>query len=457
MSTGVFDEMYAVPYTYIEKVENKKSGEVEDVAKVAVAFTAQSGNTGAKDPRDPEGRRLFTFKCFIDGESTSFRQELASEKHEGMASFSADGKQMVYCQAKPITGNRVDMLGLFFADLVDGIWVNDRAFEYNENGIWLFSPTLSANGRTLYFSANYEDGHGGFDLYRSKLKGGAWTKPENLGPLVNTDQNEIYPFIHPSGRLYFSSEGHDRGVDRYDLFYTKLLGDQWGPVIKLPKPLNTLSNDYHIWMDEDYLEGYLTSDRDNGTKDVFNITPDIPEFPIADPIRRTAYRYRINDRKLDTVDNNLFRYSWVINDTLELPGHDIIYRFPGPGIYHLKMIVFDVQLDTLLEPQTFKTLNIRLNKQAVFQFYNDTVRVNEEITFDASDTHLPDLVIDRYVWDFGDGYYATSKGPRVTHTYLEPGTFKVILGPEKRKEKRKDPSEIPNANFREIVVLPAEQ
>ena len=87
---------------------------------------------------------------------------------------------------------------------MDGDWVNERAFEFNDDFAWLFSPSLSKDGKTLYFAANYEDGIGGFDIYRSSLRGGAWTKPENLGPAVNTADNELYPFIHPSGRLYFS-------------------------------------------------------------------------------------------------------------------------------------------------------------------------------------------------------------------------------------------------------------
>ncbi len=104
--------------------------------------------------------------------------------------------------------------------------------------------------------------------------------------------------------------------------------------------------------------GYLTSDRQGGSKDIFALATDHPAFESATPIKKTYYKYRIYDRKLDTVDTNLFSYSWTINDTLTIPGHDIIYRFPGTGTYVCKLNVYDIQLDTLVEGQTVKTLNI---------------------------------------------------------------------------------------------------
>ena len=131
---------------------------------------------------------------------------------------------MVFSQQRPSGANRdSDPLGLYFAENVDGDWLNIRAFEYNDDFAWLFSPALSKDGRTLFFAANFEDAIGGFDLYSVNIKGRRWTKPENLGPAVNTEDNELYPFFHPSGMLYFSSDGHDDNLAGYDLFETTIV------------------------------------------------------------------------------------------------------------------------------------------------------------------------------------------------------------------------------------------
>jgi len=417
-----------------------------------IVYITESNSVGASSPTDAQGRKLYTmFLMESGGKKGPFRPELVSQKHEGPVSFSGDFKTMVFSQQRPSLG-RIDPLGLYFADYEDGTWVNERAFEFNDDVAWLFSPSLSQDGRTLYFSANYKDGLGGFDLYRSRLRNGAWSTPENLGPEVNTPDNEIYPFIHPSGRLYFSSNGHDNHVAGFDLFETAYVGEKWAKATRLGAPFNTLSNEYHIWFSEDFKQGYLTSDGRGGTKDIFTFNTDIPVFESPEPIRKTYYKYMLRDRNLDTVDNNLFNYYWVINDTLELPGHEVIYKFPEPGIYECKLMVYDILLDTLVVQDT-KSLPIRLHEQAVI-LCDDTVRVNTPVLFDGSDSYLPGFNIGRYLWEFGDGTYG--EGRQVTHSYLYPGKYRVMLGVEQRKRNRRDTPEV-KVNFKDIVVLPHEQ
>jgi hypothetical protein len=381
------------------------------------------------------------------GRKRPLSENLVSQEHEGPVSFTADFKTMVFSQQRPSDG-RVDPLGLYFADNVDGKWVNVRPFEYNDDVAWLFSPSISADGQTLFFAANYKDGLGGFDLYRSRLRGGAWSKPENLGPNVNTPDNEIYPFIHPSRKLYFSSNGHDKNVAGFDLFQTAFVGGNWVKAIKLEAPFNSLSNDYQVWFSEDFKNGFLTSDRRSGSKEIFTFDTDIPEFTSPEPIRRTYYKYLLHDKNLDTVDYNLFRYSWVINDTLELPGNEVQYRFPGPGIYHCKLMVYDIQLDTLIT-QDSQDLTIKLNEQAVI-LCPDTIEVNTPVLFDGSDTYLPGFNVGRYLWEFGDGAYG--EGLKVTHTYVFPGRYRVMLGVEERRQNKRETPEV-RSNFKDIQVV----
>jgi hypothetical protein len=432
ISTGL-DEAGAIPF--------------ED----GVVYITESTSVGASSPTDAQGRRLFTiFYMGKSGQKKPFREELVSQKHEGPVSFSGDFNTMVFCQQRPSAGSRVDPLGLYFASRNEaGDWVDERAFEFNSPDAWLFSPSLSQDGRTLYFSANFEDGLGGYDIYRSKLKGGAWSTPENLGPQVNSEGNELYPFIHPMGKLYFSSDGRDNNKAGYDIFVTAFMGGEWFEAIKLTTPINSLSDDYQLWFNEDFKKGYLTSNRRSRSKEIFEINTDIPEFVAPEPIKKTAYKYQILDRKLDTVDTNLFRYSWVINDTLEIPGHKIIYEFPDTGTYKLTLNVFDIQLDTLLEPETFKTLNIRLKEQAVISC-PDTITAGSLVEFDGTDTYLPGFDDYSYIWDFGDGSYG--QGKQTIHTYMYPGRFRVTLGVQERQQNRRDTPEM-RSNFKDVIVV----
>lgn len=434
ISTGM-DESAAVPYD---------SG--------SIIYITESTSVGASSPTDASGRRLFTIFEYKKntGQKKPFIDALVSQQHEGPVSFTGDYNTMVFSQQRPSAGSRgTDPLGLYFADKVNGNWTNFREYPHNDGQSWLFSPDLSDDGNTLFFVANFPGGEGGFDIYRSQLKGEVWTDPENLGPEVNTSENEIYPFMHESGRLVFSSEGHDNNVAGYDLFETKYSNGKWTGALKLPPPFSGLSNDYQLWISKDLKSGYLTSDRQGGSKDIFSVETDLPTMDTPDPIKKTYYKFRIYDRKLDSVDPALFRYSWVINDTLELPGHEVIYKFPGPGTYVCRLNVYDIQLDTLLEGQTTKTLHIRLNEQAVI-ICQDTIRLNTQVEFDGSQSYLPEFEVGRYVWDFGDGKFA--QGIRVQHTYNYPGQYRVILGVEEKKRNRRHQPEV-RANFTDVIVI----
>jgi hypothetical protein len=431
ISTGL-DETAAIPY--------------ED----GIVYTTQSTSVGASSPTDAQRRKLFTiFYLTKSGQKKPFREELVSQKHEGTVSFSGDNNTMVFCQQRFSAGSRVDPLGLYFAERNEaGEWVNDRPFEFNTPEAWLFSPSLSQDGRILYFAANFPDSHGGFDIYRSELKGGGWTKPENLGPNVNSTGHELYPFTHPQGRLYFSSDGRDSDKGRYDIFMTANVEGEWAEAIKLGTPINSLSDDYQIWFSEDFKGGYMTSNRRSRSKEIFEISTDIPEFESPEPIKKTYYKWRIFDRNLDTVDTELFSYSWVINDTLEIPGHEIIYEFPDTGTYKVDFHVYDKQLDTLLVPMS-RNWPIKLTEQAVIEC-PDTITTGIEVAFDGTNSYLPGFDDNTYLWDFGDGSYG--QGKLVAYTYLYPGKYRVTLGVQERKRNRKDEPEM-RSNFKDVIVI----
>lgn len=165
-----------------------------------------------------------------------------TELNEGVASIAADGQTIFF------TGcNRPDGLGdcdLYEAELDGTEWKNVRNVSEINSAYWDSQPSISSDGKTLYFVSNRPGaigGEGDADIYYSTLgSDGKWSAPKNLGPPINTKEREDSPFIIAgSGALYFSSAGHG-GEGGLDFFVSKRQSDgTWGAPENLGPPFNT--------------------------------------------------------------------------------------------------------------------------------------------------------------------------------------------------------------------------
>jgi outer membrane protein OmpA-like peptidoglycan-associated protein len=197
--------------------------------------------------------------------------EVNTIHHDGPASFTADGKKMYfsrnnYHESKKIQDDSGIMhVGIYSADLVDGEWTNVTASNLNNAGYLVYHPSVSADGSKLYFASDMPGGIGGTDIYVSDINAdGTFGEPINLGPFVNTEGNESFPFIHNSGTLYFSSDGHV-GMGLLDVF--AVVQDESGAivnVINLGDPINSKKDDFAYYLSEDGFKGYISSNRKGG-------------------------------------------------------------------------------------------------------------------------------------------------------------------------------------------------
>ena len=119
-------------------------------------------------------------------------------------------------------------------------------------------------------------GEGRSDIWVTYKQGGDWTKPENLGDVVNTDGNETTVNVSPDGvYLFFSSTGHE-GMGGYDIFVTKNTGSEWEKPVNLGYPINTVSDETHFVYHKDLNRGYYskfssTENKGMGARDLFEI------------------------------------------------------------------------------------------------------------------------------------------------------------------------------------------
>lgn len=210
--------------------------------------------------------------------------------NEGAQSISADGKLIFFtaCTQSDSYGS----CDIYFTREIQGIWSTPQnAGAPVSSSSWESQPSISANGKYLYFVSNREGGLGGMDLWRCRLYGfnrlgnPVWGTPENLGDSINTSGNEMSPFIHADNRtLYFSSDKWP-GLGGIDLFYSRLLNDStWCEPINLGYPINTQNDEQGLIVDARGENAYYSSDRET-TKGMdlysFNLYPEAQPNPVS--------------------------------------------------------------------------------------------------------------------------------------------------------------------------------
>lgn len=195
--------------------------------------------------------------------------EINSQLHEGPVTFNRKGNLMFFTRNNQTGGvARTDQrgrVGLKIYQAQKGYydWENVEELPFNSDNYSCMHPTLSPDGNKLFFASNMPGGYGGQDLYFVEKKNGAWLKPVNLGPDVNTEKNEAFPFFHESGVLFFASDGHP-GYGGLDLFMIDLSSRVWGKVTNLGKPFNASQDDLGLILNPEGTRGYFSSNREGG-------------------------------------------------------------------------------------------------------------------------------------------------------------------------------------------------
>lgn len=195
--------------------------------------------------------------------------ELNSVYHEGPLTISRDGKT-VYFSSESFNEKlfekdkekkiKYGQINLFRATDMDGNWVNITSLPFNSKNYSVSNPSISKDGKTLFFSSNMPGTVGGTDIWKvDVLANGSFGSPENLGSKVNTSQDESFPFISDEGILYFSSKGL-MGLGGFDVFSLDLSKQE--DASNLGKPINSEKDDFAFTYNEDTKLGYISSNRD---------------------------------------------------------------------------------------------------------------------------------------------------------------------------------------------------
>ncbi|MBN1158925.1 MAG: PKD domain-containing protein [Bacteroidales bacterium] len=358
-----------------------------------------------------------------------FSGEITTRLFEGPAVFTGDGKRMYFTRSiDPSPGllkhAREDTtFGIFTAEFLDGQWKNIEPFPYNSRDYNVGYPCLSPDGTQMFFCSNDPSGMGGYDLYVTRMKQGTWSRPENLGNSVNTPENEVFPFLHENGRLFFASRGYKQRGD-LEIYYSEYLDDQWGIPVVLPGPINSDSDDYGLIMNTAMDTGYFVSHR-AGSPDIFQFHSTIPTFSACPPQEENNYCYIFYESNNAELDTTAFAYEWDMGDGTKVRSLKVEHCFSSTGTYDVELNVIDKLTNEVYFSQASYRLVVE-NIEQPFLTAPDTAFVGEPVNFSGRESFFKDFEIGAYYWDFGDGDRAASID--VQHVYTRPGVYEVQLG-----------------------------
>ena len=204
-----------------------------------------------------------------DADISYFADELKTGMHESNAVFTKDGKTIYFTRNNSKNGKKkkndqkISNLQIFKAELVDGKWKNIVSLPFNSPNYSVEHPALSPDEKVLYFASDMPGSLGSFDIYSVNVNKGAFDTPRNLGPEVNTDKREQFPFVSADNKLYFSSDGH-LGYGSLDVFVSEIKGNEHTKAVNIGLPLNSNLDDFAFNIDSDTKEGYFASNREGG-------------------------------------------------------------------------------------------------------------------------------------------------------------------------------------------------
>ena len=188
-----------------------------------------------------------------------FNQSLS----EGSPTINITNDMLIF--TKLVSTSGYHNYDLYYSELIDGEWTEPKSLGPNINRAdsWESQASLSSDGKMLFFASDRPGTYGGSDIwYSQRNSDGTWRKPVNLGPTINTPENERSPFLHTDSKtLYFSSSGHD-GMGGQDIFFSKLdEKNRWTTPTNIGYPINSENDEVDFFVSLDGKTGYFSSNN----------------------------------------------------------------------------------------------------------------------------------------------------------------------------------------------------
>lgn len=245
-------------------------------------YFSSARNTSRRNSNWNEEPYLDLYKATYNANGTISEavaiDNLNTKWHDGPASISSDGNTMYYgsesFNEKEYTKDKekkakFGKIYLYKATNAGGSWSNGKPLPFNNAAYDVRNPSISKDGKTLYFSSNMPGGFGGEDIWKVSVNGDEYGTPENLGTKINTEANESFPFITDDNVLFFSSNGK-QGFGGLDVFKIDL--NKGTDAINVGAPVNTEKDDFSFTYNTSKKVGFFSSNR-AGNDDIYKADP----------------------------------------------------------------------------------------------------------------------------------------------------------------------------------------
>lgn len=351
-----------------------------------IVFLSDRGEKGlTKAVSDGTGRRyldLFYSKKTDRGnwmDIEPLRGDVNGKYNEGPVVFAGNYATM-YFTRNNYRSNRaeknsrnVNVLKIFRADQEDGNWVVKGPMSFNSDDFSTGHPAVNKAGTTMIFSSDMPWGYGGSDLYMVKWEGGEqWSKPVNLGQQINTEGNEMFPFLYADSILYFASDGL-MGLGGLDIFESRMVNGQWTKPENLGYPINTSSDDFSYICDSTGVNGYFSSSRTGNGDKIYGFVKHPPKLSLQVSLTEMQSKFPVGGAKVyvSSEGKNEVAYTSTPSGKVKLdlqPDQRYKLRFDHPDYYtmHAEVSTVDRKVSEVLE-EDISLRKIQLNKSFVWQ------------------------------------------------------------------------------------------
>ena len=254
--------------------------------KLVFASARDTGGVGQRKHAWTGEHFTNLYAAAVDGElvptlAQRYDANVNSKFHEATPVFTKDGNTMYFTRNNYLDGkkgkdaNKVTLLKIYKATLVNQRWSNVIELPFNSDQFSTAHPALSPDEQTLYFASDRPGTLGQSDLYKVAINSnGTFGEPINLGPEINTEGRETFPFVTNDNQFYFASDGHP-GLGGLDIFTTKINVDgTFGEVENDGAEVNSPKDDFSYYRDSETNKGFFTSNREGGmgSDDIYRFT-----------------------------------------------------------------------------------------------------------------------------------------------------------------------------------------
>ncbi len=345
----------------------------------------------------------------------------------GPITFSPDGTLLITTLNKTNdlrtarSSNTENQLSLYQSHKRSDTWQPLDEIPFNIGNYSVTHPSLSPDGSMLFFVSNKPGGFGETDIYVSRRTATGWDSPENLGETINTSGSELFPFYHPSGKLYFTSNGHG-GLGGMDIFYSIHNDHTWSPPVGLESPINSASNDFSCYVFTDEASGFFASNRE-GSDNIYQFKYELAFCEQPNEVTEDIYCFTFFEESELDKDTVPHQYRWEFSDGGQARGDEVDHCFPGPGFYEIFLHV----IDSITGEELYAVANYELLLEETKQVYfsaPETLQAGDHFSLEAKLMGFGDLEGVQYFWDLGDKE-EIRLGTTIQHNFRKKGTYTI--------------------------------